>query len=408
MSPLRILFLTSAWYRVAGYWRAFHLARQLAKRGHEVTIVCQRNERSFQCNSKIIDDVKIYLLPPLFTSEESVFQNITRPTLMLFMQMGLNILRSVTSDIDVLHTYDALLPQNALPTILSKLNRTSHKPVVFVDWDDWWGRGGALDVYLKGDYRKITSFLTFLEEKIPLYADGVTVTNQTLRKRAIGVGVTGKKLFVIPNGAEVDRIKPLDMYDARKRLGLPPKATVYTIYPKAYVRYEKSLMGRNDILLAHKAVMAAYPDTFLLLLGRESEGWMTDAKFLGIDRRIISVGFQPADKYSLFLSASNFFLFLIGNTAFDRARSSLRVLDYMAAGRPIIATGLPEIRNVVNGCGLFVRSDKPSDLAEEILHAIREPDLCKKMGELARERAVKHYSWSSIAQQLERAYCQML
>lgn len=326
---------------------------------------------------------------------------------MFFMQTGLNILRSLTSDIDVLHTFDALLPQNAVPTLLSKIKRASHKPAVFVDWDDWWGRGGILDVYSKGVYRKITSFLTFMEEKIPLYADGVTVTNQTLRKRAIDVGVNEKKLFVVPNGADVDKIKPVDTYDARKRLGLSCKAVVYGTYPKMYIRHEKSSMGRNNILLAHKTVVAAYPETFLLLLGRESEGWMADAEFLGIDKHIISVGFQSADKYSLFLSASDFFLFLIENTVFDRARSSLRVLDYMAAGRPIIATGLPEIKKVIDGCGLFVRSGKSNDIAEKILYAIREPDLCKKMGELARERAVRHYSWSSIAQQLERIYYQM-
>lgn len=148
---LRILFLTSAFYGVAGYWRAFPLARQLAKRGHEVTIVCQGNARFSHCNYKIMDGVQIYSLPPLSASVESIFQNsaraILRSTLAFSLQTGLNILRIVTSNIDVLHTYDALLPQNALPTVLSKLKTASRKPVVFVDWDDWWGRGGILDDY---------------------------------------------------------------------------------------------------------------------------------------------------------------------------------------------------------------------------------------------------------------------
>jgi glycosyltransferase involved in cell wall biosynthesis len=411
---LSILFLTSAWYCVSGFWRTFPLARELAKLGHKVTIVLQRNDRFSQCNHMIIDGVEIYLLPPLAASVDFIWQRanaraILRSTLTYSMQIGLNILRSVTSDIDVLHTYDALLPQNALPTILSKLRRASQKPVVFVDWDDWWGRGGYLDQLSRGIYRPLTSFLTFMEEKVPLYADGVTVTNQILRKRAIGVGVSGKKLFVIPNGADVDKIKPLDMCDARKRLRLPLKAVVYTFCnPFSYGGRGKDFMGKNVILLAHKTVVAEYPDTFLLLLGGKGEDWMADAKFLGIDKRVISVGFQPADKYTLFLSASNFFVFPVENTISDRARSPLRLPEYMAAGRPIIATGLPEIKYELNGCGLFIRSGKTSDLVEGILNAIRKPDLCKKMGELSRERAVKHYSWSSLAQQLERAYYQML
>jgi glycosyltransferase involved in cell wall biosynthesis len=412
---LSILFLTSAWYCVAGFWRTFPLARELAKLGHKVTIVCQRNDRFSQCNHMIIEGVEIYLLPPLSASVDFIWQRANaratmRSTLANSTQIGLNILRSVTSDIDVLHTHDALLPQNALPTIFSKLKaRAFQKPVVFVDWDDWWGRGGFLDQLSRGFYRPLTSFLTFMEEKTPLYADGVTVTNQILRKRAIGVGVSEKKLFVIPNGADVEKIKPLDMYDARKRLGLPLKPVIYTYCnPYPYAGRGKDFMGKNVILLAHKAVLAEYPDTFLLLMGGKGEDWMADAKFLGIDKRIIRVGFQPADKYTLFLSASNFFLFPAENTIPDRARSPLRLAEYMAAGRPIIATGLPEIKYELNGCGLFINSGKTSDLVEGILNAIRKPDLCKKMGELSRERAVKLYSWSSLAQQLEMAYYQML
>jgi glycosyltransferase involved in cell wall biosynthesis len=211
---------------------------------------------------------------------------------------------------------------------------------------------------------------------------------------------------------EVDKIKPSDMYEARKFLHIPPKAVIYTICPKKYVLPEERSMGRNGILLAHKAVVAEYPDALLLLLGGESEDWIADARFMGIDKHIIKVGFQPVDQYSLFLSASNFFLFPIGGSEgtviSDRARSPLRVVEYMAAGRPIITTTLPEIKNDVDGCGLFIKSGRSSDLAEGILYAIRNPDLCKKMGELARERAVKLFSWSSIAQQLESAYYQIL
>ena len=51
-----------------------------------------------------------------------------------------------------------------------------------------------------------------MEEKIPLYSDAVTVTCETLKKRALSVGVKLEKIFILPNGTSVGSINCTDTH----------------------------------------------------------------------------------------------------------------------------------------------------------------------------------------------------
>lgn len=380
------------------------MARHLAELGHHVTVVCQRNTPSFYSTNKIKDRVYIYSLPSFVTSIKNP-RDAVKHASTIFIQMGVNCMLPLKS-FDILHVFDALFPQNALPIIFSKMKSPARKPIIFVDWDDWWGRGGMLE-NLKGIYRITIPFLTFLEEKMPLYVDGVTVTNETLKKRAISVGVKPQNLFVIPNGTNIEAAEPFDMYETRRRLNLPCDTVIYT-----YNAYDGSpwetprALGKNILLLAHKIVVDSFPNAFLLLLGKGCKTWLAEARSLKIDRNIICVDFQPADMYPLYLAASNFSLLILLDTAFNRARSPLRLMDYMAVGRPVIATGLPEIKRVLAYSDLLIKPDADeNDLADKILKAIRNPALCKNIGEAAREKIKKQGTWRIISRQLERIYC---
>jgi len=404
---MRILFLTSAVERVAGYWRAFYLAKNLAELGHHVTVICQRNKPSFRIASEIRGKVQIYSLPSIVSKNVS-FYDIIKQISTIFMQTGINSLFSLKS-FDIVHVFDALLPQNALQIIFSRTKLTPRKPVIFVDWDDWWGRGGILDIYTRGIYRITIPFLTFLEEKMPLYADGVTVTNETLKKRAVSVGVMPKNIFVVPNGTNIEASKPFEIYEARRRLNLPLDAIIYIFPVKESLiktQLQKSL-GKNIVLLAHKIVTNFYPNAFLLLLGKGCETWLAEARSIKIDRNVIGIDFQPADTYPLYLAASDFTLLPpFPDTAFHRARSPLRLMDYMAVGRPVIATALPEIKRTLGYDDLLIKPNADeNDLAEKILKAIRNSILCQKLGKVAREKIKKQGSWRIISKQLEKIYC---
>jgi len=402
---MKIIFLTSAIERKAGYWRAFFLARYLSEFGHETMVICHNRTPSIKMVKKRADNVNILLLPSLVTSRKNLFYNVLSQAITLLLHIGLNLFYILNSDIDVLHTFDALFPQNAVPTFFFKL--TGKK--VFVDWDDWWGKGGSLDLFFSGAYKIAIPMLTFLEEKVPLCADACTITNNTIGQRALMTGICDKKIHIIPNGANTEDIHNFDMNKAREDLNLPKDAFIYTSNIKKTSFGTKTFNEINPILLAHKHVLESKPEAKLMLMGEGGrERWIAEARLLKINKNIIYVGYQPSRLFGKYLSSSNFFLLPLGDTIFNRARSLQRLMDYMAAGRPIITTSLPENLKIGADCCFFINpSFEPRELSEKIVYAINNPELCETMGENALKKAQRH-SWKNCASHLEKIYTQHL
>jgi len=388
------------------YFRAFFLAKYLVKQGHKVLLVIGSKRAAFKVTRKLVDGVEVFLHPLVDFHANLLVGSLSRIST-TFMQALLNCILEITCDFDILHSFDVMWPQNTLPTLISTIKRSlkisEHK--VFVDWDDWWGGGGLLTQRGTGipyyPYQ-IAPLLEFLEEKVPLCADAVTVTNETLKQHALKSGVKSEDLYMIPNGANIDFIKPFNMHDAREELNLPMEGLIYTHVGSSSLDIE----AFNHLILAHKNVVKRCSDALLLLVGKIRKDEINLIKALNVTKNVLWVGPQPDSKYRLYLSASDAFLLPMKDNIFNRARWPLRLGDYLAAGRPIIATDLPEIKKVVSECGLLAKPNDPKDFASKILEIITDQDLREKMAKRARELAERNFSWQILANQLGKIYNQ--
>lgn len=73
-----------------------------------------------------------------------------------------------------------------------------------------------------------------------------------------------------------------------------------------------------------------------------------------------------------------------------------RLFEYMAVGLPIIAPSYAvEIAKIIEaeGCGLLADFEDPASVAEAILKLHRNPNLCRQMGQRAREAFEGRYNW---------------
>lgn len=82
----------------------------------------------------------------------------------------------------------------------------------------------------------------------------------------------------------------------------------------------------------------------------------------------------------------------------------LKILDAMAMGMPLVATAMS-----VEGLGLeedrhFLRAESPDEFVEAIAELEQNDRLRKRLAIQAREEAVARFSWSTIGDQLNRAY----
>jgi len=406
VGKLRILLMSTSAQYVGTWWRCLHIGRSLANMGHEVLLVAMNREHEPHIVKKRVERLNILLLPYV-VSYSNLFTGSLSGAFSVFEQSLLNcVIQNVFSP-NVFHSFSVMFPQNALPTVVARFARMLRiRDVgIFVDWDDLWGRGGMLSKFdtdtraLLGAPRLITPMIQFLEEKIPKYADAVTVTNETIKRHAQKVGLKPKDLFVIPNGADVASFPPMDIFDARASVNLPRDRFIYTHASSSTYGLEVFQL----LLKAHARVIKSHPDCVLLLMGTlrpDEVKFLEDANA----KNVLCVGQQPYDNYRLYLAASDVLLLPTGHSAYDAARSPLRLGDYLATGRPVIATALPEIARVINDCGFSVKSGDPNSFATKIIELKNDPALRDTFGKMARRKAETELSWNAIAGQLEKIY----
>jgi glycosyltransferase involved in cell wall biosynthesis len=76
----------------------------------------------------------------------------------------------------------------------------------------------------------------------------------------------------------------------------------------------------------------------------------------------------------------------------------------MACGLPSVVSDVGGIRDYVDrNCARLVRAGKPDDMAEAVLHLLRDPVARETMGRAARQRA-ETFAWPRVAQQILSVY----
>jgi glycosyltransferase involved in cell wall biosynthesis len=88
----------------------------------------------------------------------------------------------------------------------------------------------------------------------------------------------------------------------------------------------------------------------------------------------------------------------------------LTLLDAMAAGKPVVATnvgGIPEI--IIPGeNGLLVQPDNVSELATAIIQLLGNASQVQAIGENNRKKVATHYSWQAAAQRTAEIYAELV
>jgi glycosyltransferase involved in cell wall biosynthesis len=89
-----------------------------------------------------------------------------------------------------------------------------------------------------------------------------------------------------------------------------------------------------------------------------------------------------------------------------REATSVAGLEAMACGRAVVGTrtgGIPQI--ITNGeNGLLVAKQDSDALAEAVSSLLIQESTRRRMGRIARQRALREFSWQAIAEKLQRLY----
>lgn len=203
----------------------------------------------------------------------------------------------------------------------------------------------------------------------------------------LNLTIPDSQAVIAPNGVDLDRYANLPAAEeARKKLGLPERTTAsYTGHFYA---------GRGLEILYHLA--ESFPQVqFLWVGGRETE--LANVRIDLEKRRITNVvltGFIDNKNLPLYQAASEVLLMpyersIAGSSGGNSADicSPMKMFEYMAAGRVILTSDLPVIREVLDDTiAVFCQPEDKTAWQEAFARILRTPAM-KNMGELARTRS---------------------
>jgi glycosyltransferase involved in cell wall biosynthesis len=385
----RILMLLFVAARKGAYWRGLHLARHLARRGHQVTLMAMSPHNRFHFRVQRDQGVTLVETPDLLwgplRSGWDAWDSLRR------------VLWLRDHDFDLVHAFDAR-PTVLLPALYLQARR--RMPLV-MDWEDWFGRGGSVEERPNPLVRALLRPVeTFFEERFRTRADGSTVICSTLRDKAIALGVPPGDILLLRDGADLEGLRPLDRDACRRDLGLPAHAPI--------IGYVGAIFARDAHLMARAfdRVHAAWPSARLLLIGYVN---LAVEDMVRAPGAVIRTGFVDYPTLNRYLAACDVCWLPFCDSGANRGRWPMKLNDYACVARPTVATAVGDVTQVMQAheIGLLAQ-DTPQDLADRVLELLTDPARCTRLGRNARQVAQELLDWRRLTIKLEEFYGKVL
>ncbi len=204
-----------------------------------------------------------------------------------------------------------------------------------------------------------------------------------------------KKAFYEPNAVELKTFDiDISKDEARKKLHLP--------LDKKIIVYTGHLYGWKGVDVLAQASALLSPNFLVVFVGgTESDIFVFTNKY-GHISNIFMAGHKPYTEIPIWQKAAD--AVVLPNTAKENISafytSPMKLFEYMASNRPIIASRIPSIVEIIDDTSAFLcTADNPQALAGTIVQAIENTEEAEKRAYNAFER-VKMYTWSRRAQRI--------
>jgi glycosyltransferase involved in cell wall biosynthesis len=227
---------------------------------------------------------------------------------------------------------------------------------------------------------------TILNERLTCLADEVTVSNTFLQRKFGGK--------IVHHARDTDHLDPLK-YDGvrlKERFGVTGKMVI------TFLGSPRPHKGLEDLI---KAVAMLKDKRIILMVVGPKEGpyyqnFRTMMEESLLKERVLDLGIQPIRDVPKFLSFTDLVVIPQRNTPASIAQIPARVFDAMAMARPIIATKVSELPEILDNCGWVVDPENPGKLAQSIQYVFDHPAQAEEMGWKARQRCIEKYSWDAM------------
>ena len=260
----------------------------------------------------------------------------------------------------------------------------------------WVTRAGLMRTLLKNADRLIAGLATQVladsaSQREFLIAQGIvtTIKSAVLAQGSI-CGVDTARFR--PDAAARERV--------RRSLGIPPGAVVFLYLGR--INRDKGIL---DLAHAYAEVGARYPHTHLLLVGPDEENLRAELTHAAADCAARMHRVDLTDRPQEYFAAADVFCLPSYREGFGTT-----IIEAAASGVPAIGSRIYGITDaIVEGkTGLLFEAGKLQQLAQSMVTLAGDASLRQRMGEHARERAVRDFSASVVTAALVDYYQRLL
>ena len=218
-------------------------------------------------------------------------------------------------------------------------------------------------------------------------ATAVTAVSEPVARWVRTAGAAADAVHVLPNGVDTERIRP----------GVRP-ARPFTV---GFVGTLKPWHGTAVLVDAFAGLAASDPAARLQLVGHgpQADALARQARQLGLAHRVELAGGLAPERIPAALQE-----FDVAVAPYDDPEqdyfSPLKVFEYLAAGLPIVASDVGQLRELldVDGepAGLLVPPGDPAALRQALCVLAQDAALRHRLGNRARRLAVQRHRWEHV------------
>lgn len=376
--------------------RVWAEAQALRDAGYQVSIISPKGygqqhgqyKESYIC----IDDIAIYRYR-LPTAENQHMTYVAEYGVALLMTFLMSFKVLIRHGFDVIH---AANPPDMF-FLIGLFYRLLGKKYIFDQHDL---SPEMFMVKFKGRAKLLYKLLLFLEACSYRTSRLVITSNGSQKKIAIKRGrCRSNKVFVVRNGPNLERIKPVapepELKGERRYLlayaGLMgvQDGVEYTLYALHELVHKR---GRQDVSLV------------LMGDGEYAPALHTLAQRLDLDEYVNFTGWAASEDVLRYLTMADIGLSPDPQNGLNEYSTMIKTMEYMAMGKPVVAFDLAETRFSAQGAALYAVPNLVEDFADKIEVLLEDKELRCAMGELGRKRIEEELSWDYSKKNLLLAY----
>jgi glycosyltransferase involved in cell wall biosynthesis len=360
----------------------FTLSEELVKRGHQVTVITTSRGKAHkkQTYMEWMVGIKVIRYPETRHFLEAP----------LVPQIAFRVLQE---DYDLLHVHGMTPSISDLAIFCGILKR---KPIVVTyHYDPETPLFGSLGFIVARLYGHISYFLLKL-------VDGIVATTKSYAETSPVLSRLLKRVEIIPLSINKDKF---DLHGNENLNSDRAKANANSgvILFVGQLREHK---GLRYLLKAMKIVKAQISDARLIVVGDgpQRASLTKYASELKVSDIVSFEGNVTEDILPHYYAISNI---VVLPSYTRRDAFGLVLLEAMAAEKPIVASNIQGIREVMRGAGILVPPRDPQKLAKAILEILLGNQSVEQMIWHA-QKNIQQYSWEHIVERYERLYTKIL